>query len=314
MKTKSLRLWCICLWLALSYSALANNLPYWLTPTNTATAPAGTPVTLRSLADAVPPPAYFWLSNTIPIPGATTNSYVVIAAAATTNVQWSIVASNTLGRSTNGPFYVRLSASVSNATGNVTLSGTNSVMDLLAIGNHLRGTALLTGAPLILADANQDGVVNATDQYLIKESILGRTNLGQVNSAVISDPDGDSLINKQEWLAGTFQTMADSDGDGVDDATELRDGTDPLDPRSLVYYGTYLSSPPVTLLLATPNMDDAGLFVATPPVTLLLATPNLDDTGLFVATPPVTLLLATPNLDDTGLFVATPPIKIQFGP
>ena len=292
MKTKSLRLWCICLWLALSYSALANNPPYWLTPTNTATAPAGTPVTLRAIADAVPPPAYFWLSNTIPIPGATTNSYVVIAAAATTNVQWSIVASNSVGHSTNGPFYVRLSGNVSNTLGSLTVGGTNNVIDLLKIGNHLRGAAPLTGYALVMADANQDGVVNATDQYLIKESILGRTNLGQVNSAVISDPDGDSLINKQEWLAGTFQTMADSDGDGVPDAVEIAVGTDPLDPRSLIPYGDYVATPPITILNLTPDPADSGVFVATPPVTLLNLTPDPADSGVFVATPPVTIFIS----------------------
>ena len=81
MKTPFLRPLCSCLWLVHVRPAHANNLPLRLTPTNTATAPAGTPVTLRAVADAVPPSTYFWLSNANPIPDATTNFYVAVAAA-----------------------------------------------------------------------------------------------------------------------------------------------------------------------------------------------------------------------------------------
>jgi len=46
------------------------------------------------------------------------------------------------------------------------------------------------------------------------------------------DPDFDGLTNLQEQAHGTHPFLADTDGDGWDDATEIRDGTDPLDPNS----------------------------------------------------------------------------------
>ncbi len=47
-----------------------------------------------------------------------------------------------------------------------------------------------------------------------------------------ADDDGDGLTNRQELMETfTHYFLADSDGDGVDDGTELADGTDPLNPR-----------------------------------------------------------------------------------
>ncbi|GAA5483201.1 hypothetical protein [Haloferula sargassicola] len=45
--------------------------------------------------------------------------------------------------------------------------------------------------------------------------------------------DGDSLTNLEEFQAGTNPTLADTDGDGVDDDAEIAQGTDPLDPASV---------------------------------------------------------------------------------
>ena len=81
MKTPFVRPLCSCLWLVHVRPAHAKNLPLRLTPTNSATAPAGTPVTLRAVADAEPPPTFFWLSNAIPLPGASTNFSFVVAIA-----------------------------------------------------------------------------------------------------------------------------------------------------------------------------------------------------------------------------------------
>ena len=251
---------------------MADSAPIWLTTTNTVTAPAGTLVLLKALADANPSPQYFWLSNSVPvqIPGTTNNSYAVTATAGTTSVKWSVVASNYLGNATNGPFYVQIPTGpqTSNVWGNVTLSGSNSVFDLLEIGHVISGSVTLTNVARGLADVNQDGTVNNTDQVLIQNDILGRSTLAKVNSLVVADPYNSGIPNWRKWRLGLFQSMADSDGDDVNDGAELADGTDPLDPTSLVPYGSYSASPPVTIFNLTPNPADYGVFVATPPVTI----------------------------------------------
>ena len=227
---------------------------------------------LKALAEAVPAPQYFWLSNSVPIPGATNNSYSNTVNTVT-NVNWSIVASNYLGMNTNGPFHLRISSgNQTNFTwGNVTLAqpSTNSVLDLLRIGKHLNGTAPLTGVALGLADVNQDGLVNGADQILIQNNILGRIPLATVSQMWLSVDPTNGLLYSTIWQNGLFQNSADSDGDGVPDKTELANGTDPLDPRSLVPYGTY-SAPAVTIFNLTPNPADYGVFVATPPVTVTI--------------------------------------------
>ena len=275
MKQTILRHLCRCIFFALATTALADNAPLWLTTTNTVTAPAGTPVLLKALAEAVPAPQYFWLSNSVPIPGATNNSYSNTVNTVTTNVNWSIVASNYLGMNTNGPFRMKFPTGIqTNFTwGNVTLAqpSTNSVLDLLRIGKHINGTAPLTGVALGLADANQDGVVNGADQALIQNNILGRVPLATVSQMWLSIDPTNGLLYSTTWQNGLFQNSADSDGDGVPDITELANGTDPLDPRSLIPFGTYLAAPPVTIFNLTPNTNDYGVFVATPPVTITIS-------------------------------------------
>jgi uncharacterized protein (DUF1800 family) len=48
----------------------------------------------------------------------------------------------------------------------------------------------------------------------------------------LGDPDGDGLINRDEFLAGTDPHNPDSDGDGISDGVEYRFGSNPLDPYS----------------------------------------------------------------------------------
>lgn len=274
MKTNAFLRLCQCGFLALACAASADNAPLWLSATNTTTAPVGTTVRLRALADAVPEPQYYWLSNSVPIPGANGNSLFVTVNPAITNVIWSVVASNYLGRSTNGPFWVRTPTGTptSNLWGHVTLShpATNTVLDLLKIGGYVNGNTMLSSPALGLADVNQDGVVDTKDQNLVKDDVLGRSPLGTVNSLIVSDSANSGIPNWRKWQLGLFQSSADSDGDGVPDGAELANGTDPLDPTSLIPYGTYGATPAVTVFNLTPNPADAGAFVAGPPVTITI--------------------------------------------
>ena len=50
-----------------------------------------------------------------------------------------------------------------------------------------------------------------------------------MQDVVTNDPDGDSLTNMQEQIEETDPLNPDSDQDGVDDGTEVGQGSDPHD-------------------------------------------------------------------------------------
>ena len=260
-----------CLFIALASTASADNAPLWLDQTNTVTAPPGTQVLLRAIADAIPEPQYYWLSNSIPVVGATTNSFVVTASATTASVKWAIVASNYLGISTNGPYYVMVptgSQTNNYPWGNVTLSGTNSVLDLLKIGSFIGGGAAPSSPAYWLADVNQDGAVNSLDQNLVESAILGRTTLTNVDLLVVSDPYGSGMPNWMRWELGLYQDTGSTDGTGIPDSIILANGDDPLDPTSVPLFGTYAANPVVTVINLTAAPATTGIFVAAPQVTI----------------------------------------------
>jgi hypothetical protein len=140
----------------------------------------------------------------------------------------------------------------------------------------------------------------------------------------------------------------DTDGDGIDDVTELRSGTDPLRddsdgggrplvmaspqvtvilPRAPQYdlaeAGSTLARPPILLILpAAPQIDpfDAGLTLARPPLEVVLpAAPQLDhqDLGVTLARPPIGVVLPqAPHLEieDAATILARPPVQVRFEP
>ena len=294
MKNKILRYFYVCNLLILATTALADNAPLWLDATNTVIAPAGTQVLLRAIADSVPAPQYSWLSNSIPIAGATTKSLIVRASPSTATVQWAIVASNYLGIATNGPYYVEIptGTQIFYQWGNVTMSGTNSVLDLLKIGDYISGTATATGPSYWLADVNQDGLVNGLDQSIVESAIMGRIALTNVDSLVVSDPYGSGMPNWMRWESGLYQNTASTDGTGIPDSIILANGDDPLDPRNVPPFGYYSASPAVAVLNLTATPTTAGVVLATPPVAILNTTPNSTEFGVFIATPPLAILIS----------------------
>ena len=81
-----------------------------------------------------------------------------------------------------------------------------------------------TVPPLFPPDADKDGM---SDECEVARGL----NPNDPSDALV-DSDGDTLLNLDECRAGTDPHAADSDHDGVDDPTELRCGSDAVNPAS----------------------------------------------------------------------------------
>lgn len=73
--------------------------------------------------------------------------------------------------------------------------------------------------------------------YALDEVRLYRAPLGALEVVLLpetyADPDGDGLGNAAEEAEGTDPADADTDDDGFDDGTEVAAGSDPCDPNSV---------------------------------------------------------------------------------
>ena len=110
-------------------------------------------------------------------------------------------------------------------TGNRFLYGPNGelLVETDRNGNLLREYHYLNGQLLAVyyPDTDQDGQTN------VAEDVAG-------TNPVAPDDDNDGLSNLDELFTwGTAIQIADTDGDGVDDATEVAQGLDPNDPASV---------------------------------------------------------------------------------
>jgi gliding motility-associated-like protein len=85
------------------------------------------------------------------------------------------------------------------------------------------GDGIIDALESIIVDTDGDGVMNELDPDNANPCIPN-PNAGPC------DQDGDGLTNTQEGLAGTSPTIPDTDSDGINDGTEVTNGSDPLNP------------------------------------------------------------------------------------
>lgn len=85
------------------------------------------------------------------------------------------------------------------------------------------GDGIIDALDSSILDADNDGVNDETDPAN-NDPCIPNANAGPC------DQDGDGLTNAQEATEGTNPTNPDTDGDGINDGSEVTASTDPLDP------------------------------------------------------------------------------------
>jgi pectinesterase len=167
-------------------------------PTNQ-TVGAGQTASFSAGGTGVPNPAYQWLDNGVPIPGATSATYNIPAAYATNAGSYSVVVSNGSGSVTslvatltyalpvaNTATYTRyagypLGISITNLLSNANDASPNAVISLAGTGVSSNGVALGNSSGFLLyQNANN---VNDQFTYVVTDGFLG-TNSGLVNVVI----------------------------------------------------------------------------------------------------------------------------------
>jgi hypothetical protein len=102
------------------------------------------------------------------------------------------------------------------------------------LGTEDDGTVMRTFTVEVLRDFDGDGIPDIDDPDDDNDGMEDwwelLYGLDPERDDAVEDLDRDGLSNLQEYLRGTNPLKADSDGDGIGDATEVSMGADPLDP------------------------------------------------------------------------------------
>ena len=85
-------------------------------------------------------------------------------------------------------------------------------------------------APEIAADLAAEWAIDTDEDGL--PDVWEHSHFGNLSHDGNDDPDSDGLSNAREYAIGTRPDLADTDGDSINDGTEIANGTSPLDPEN----------------------------------------------------------------------------------
>ncbi len=104
-------------------------------------------------------------------------------------------------------------------------------------------------------DFDGDGLTNAEELPALADILSGDQALLNATNPSLADTDGDGIDDFQELQLGTDPLDIDSDDDGFKDGVELEEGTNPLDAGNF----------PLSLLIATPTVQVFPIHAGVPP-------------------------------------------------
>lgn len=140
------------------------------------------------------------------------------------NELWMAVYTNIPGATTNFAFGIPGSTDPDSVD-----TDNDGLYDLYEITTNAAVTNLFITNPND-SDTDDDGLPDGWEVGYLFDP----TDTNGVNGAS-GDPDGDTLTNFEEYLAGSNPRNSDTDGDGIDDPTEIGNGTNPANRYDPMY-------------------------------------------------------------------------------
>lgn len=104
-------------------------------------------------------------------------------------------------------------------------------------------------------DTDGDGLGDGWEHSYGYSPLLNNLTDGDPSNDPTADPDNDHLTNAAEYQRGTNPLNVDTDGDGVDDLNEDKNGSNPTNPASIPNNPGGTPGGPTTLLPPTINVE-----------------------------------------------------------